>query len=110
VAQYEKAIQVAFREVSDALAQRGTIDERLQSQQALVDASAKSYSIYDARYKQGADTYLNALVAQRALYTAQQSLITARLAKATNLVTLYQVLGGGWQPEQTVVATAGGVQ
>jgi outer membrane protein, multidrug efflux system len=110
VAQYEKAIQVAFREVSDALAQRGTIDERLQSQQALVDASAKSYSIYDARYKQGADTYLNALVAQRALYTAQQSLITARLARATNLVTLYQVLGGGWQPEQTVVATAGGVQ
>ncbi|WP_300754564.1 efflux transporter outer membrane subunit [Janthinobacterium sp.] len=110
VAQYEKAIQVAFREVSDALAQRGTIDERLQSQQALVDASSKSYSIYDARYKQGADTYLNALVAQRALYSAQQSLITARLAKATNLVTLYQVLGGGWQPEQTVVATAGGVQ
>jgi len=110
VAQYEKAIQVAFREVSDALAQRGTIDERLQSQQALVEASSKSYSIYDARYKQGADTYLNALVAQRALYSAQQSLITARLAKATNLVTLYQVLGGGWQPEQTVVATAGGVQ
>ncbi|MFZ4875445.1 AdeC/AdeK/OprM family multidrug efflux complex outer membrane factor [Janthinobacterium sp. Mn2066] len=110
VAQYEKAIQVAFREVSDALAQRGTIDERLQSQQALVEASSKSYSIYDARYKQGADTYLNALVAQRALYSAQQSLITARLAKATNLVTLYQVLGGGWQPEQTVVAAAGGVQ
>ncbi|OYO30220.1 AdeC/AdeK/OprM family multidrug efflux complex outer membrane factor [Janthinobacterium sp. PC23-8] len=110
VAQYEKAIQVAFREVSDALAQRGTIDERLQSQQALVEASTKSYTIQDARYKQGAETYLNALIAQRALYTAQQSLITARLAKSTNLVTLYKVLGGGWQPEQTAVAAAGGGQ
>ena len=110
VAQYEKAIQVAFREVSDALAQRGTIDERLQSQVSLVEASTKSYTIHDARYKQGAESYLNALVAQRALYTAQQSLITARLAKSTNLVTLYKVLGGGWQPEQTAVAAAGSVQ
>lgn len=110
VAQYEKAIQVAFREVSDALAQRGTIDERLQSQEALVEASTKSYTIQDARYKQGAETYLNALIAQRALYTAQQSLITARLAKSTNLVTLYKVLGGGWQPEQTAVAAAGAAQ
>ena len=110
VAQYEKAIQVAFREVSDALAQRGTIDERLQSQESLVEASTKSYTIQDARYKQGAETYLNALIAQRALYTAQQSLITARLAKSTNLVTLYKVLGGGWQPEQTAVAAAGAAQ
>jgi len=110
VAQYEKAIQVAFREVSDALAQRGTIDERLQSQESLVEASMKSYTIQDARYKQGAETYLNALIAQRALYTAQQSLITARLAKSTNLVTLYKVLGGGWQPEQTAVAAAGAAQ
>lgn len=110
VAQYEKAIQVAFREVSDALAQRGTIDERLQSQEALVEASSKSYTIQEARYKQGAETYLNALISQRALYSAQQSLITARLSKSTNLVTLYKVLGGGWQPEQTAVATAGGAQ
>ncbi|KAB8042586.1 AdeC/AdeK/OprM family multidrug efflux complex outer membrane factor [Janthinobacterium aquaticum] len=110
VAQYEKAIQVAFREVSDALAQRGTIDERLQSQVALVEASGKSYTIQEARYKQGAETYLNALISQRALYSAQQSLITARLSKSTNLVTLYKVLGGGWQPEQTAVATAGGAQ
>jgi len=110
VAQYEKAIQVAFREVSDALAQRGTIDERLQSQEALVEASGRSYTIQEARYKQGAETYLNALISQRALYSAQQSLITARLSKSTNLVTLYKVLGGGWQPEQTAVATAGGAQ
>jgi len=99
VAQYEKAIQTAFGEVSDALATRGTIDARMNAQQALVDAATKSYRIYDARYKQGADTYLNALIAQRTLYTAQQGLISTRLARSSNAVTLYKVLGGGWQPE-----------
>ncbi|CDG84153.1 AdeC/AdeK/OprM family multidrug efflux complex outer membrane factor [Janthinobacterium agaricidamnosum] len=114
VAQYEKAIQTAFREVSDALAQRGTLDERLAAQQALVEASSKSYAIHEARYKQGADTYLNALIAQRTLYSAQQGLINVRLLKSTNLVTLYKVLGGGWQPEGAAVASnvqgASGVQ
>jgi multidrug efflux system outer membrane protein len=99
VAQYEKAIQVAFREVADALATRGTIDERLASQQALVDAAEKSFKINDARYRKGADTYLNALVSQRALYSAQQGLISTRLNQTSNAVTLYKVLGGGWQPE-----------
>jgi multidrug efflux system outer membrane protein len=99
VAQYEKAIQVAFREVADALATRGTLDQRLASQQALVQAAEKSFTINDARYRKGADTYLNALVSQRALYSAQQGLITTRLAKTSNAVTLYKVLGGGWQPE-----------
>jgi multidrug efflux system outer membrane protein len=99
VAQYEKAIQVAFREVADALAQRGTLDERIASQQALVDAADKSFRIHEARYRKGADSYLNALVSQRALYSAQQGLITARLGKASNAVALYKVLGGGWQPE-----------
>ncbi|QGZ39025.1 multidrug efflux system outer membrane protein [Pseudoduganella flava] len=97
VAQYEKAIQSAFREVADALAQRGTIDERVASQTALVEASGKSYRIHEQRYQKGAESYLNALVSQRTLYAAQQSLITARLAKASNQVTLYKVLGGGWQ-------------
>jgi multidrug efflux system outer membrane protein len=99
VAQYEKAVQTAFREVADALATRGTLDERLSSQQALVDAAQKSYTINQARYSKGADTYLNALVSQRSLYTAQQGLISTRLAKTSNAVTLYKVLGGGWQPE-----------
>jgi multidrug efflux system outer membrane protein len=99
VAQYEKAIQTAFREVADALATRGTLDERVASQQALVQAAEKSFTINDARYRKGADTYLNALVSQRALYAAQQGLITTRLAKTSNAVTLYKVLGGGWQPE-----------
>lgn len=107
VASYDKAIQVAFREVSDALAQRGTLGERLAAQQMLVDASQQGYVIYQARYKQGADTYLNALISQRALYAAQQSLISTRLLNQTNQVTLYKVLGGGWQAEAdtSVMAT-----
>jgi multidrug efflux system outer membrane protein len=99
VATYEKAVQTAFREVSDALAQRGTLDERLLSQQAQVEATGKSYRINEARYKNGADSYLTALISQRDLYAAQQNLISVRLTKLTNLVTLYQVLGGGWQEQ-----------
>ncbi|MDA8417740.1 MAG: TolC family protein, partial [Desulfobacteraceae bacterium] len=94
-AQYEKAIQTAFREVADALAQRGTIDEQLAAQQSLADASAKSYQLSQARYGKGVDSYLSVLVSQRALYAAQQNLINVRLARLLNLSALYQVLGGG---------------
>jgi multidrug efflux system outer membrane protein len=93
--QYEKAIQVAFREVADALAQRGTLGDQLEAQQSLVDASAESYRLSDARYARGIDNYLSVLDAQRSLYSAQQGLIAIRLARLTNLVTLYKVLGGG---------------
>jgi multidrug efflux system outer membrane protein len=99
VAQYDKAIQTAFGEVSDALATRGTMDARVNSAQLLVAAATKSYRIYDARYRKGADTYLKALLAQRTLYSAQQTLISTRLARSSNAVTLYKVLGGGWQPD-----------
>lgn len=97
LAQYEKAIQSAFREVADALALQGTLDERLASQAALSTAAQKSFRIHEARYQKGSESYLNALVSQRELYAAQQNLISARLAKASNQVTLYRVLGGGWQ-------------
>jgi multidrug efflux system outer membrane protein len=93
--QYEKAIQVAFREVADSLAQRGTLGDQLQAQQSLVDASAESYRLSDARFTRGIDSYLRVLDAQRSLYGAQQGLIAIRLARLTNLVTLYKVLGGG---------------
>ena len=96
VARYEQAIQAAFREVADALARRGTIDEQLAAQQALVDVSAESYRLAQARFEKGVDSYLAVLVSQRFLYTAQQSLIGARLERLGNLVTLYKVLGGGW--------------
>ena len=95
VAQYEKAIQAAFREVADALAQRGTLGDQLQAQQSLVEASAEGYRLSDARYTRGIDSYLRVLDAQRSLYGAQQGLIAIRLARLTNLVTLYKVLGGG---------------
>ncbi len=104
VARYEKAIQTAFREVADALAQRGTIDEQLAAQQSLTDATAESYRLSQARYEKGVDSYLNVLDSQRSLYGAQQGLITARLTRLTNLATLYKVLGGGWTTEETVAA------
>ncbi len=95
VAQYEKAIQSAFREVADALAQRGTLGDQLAAQQSLVEASAKTYQLSNARYEKGIDIYLNVLDAQRSLYSAQQGLIAIRLAKLANQVKLYAVLGGG---------------
>jgi multidrug efflux system outer membrane protein len=96
VATYEKAVQTAFRDVADALAQRGTIDEQLAGQQALVQANADALKISSARYESGSDTYLNQLLAQRTLYQAQQGLVSTRLAASTNLVTLYKALGGGF--------------
>ena len=95
LAGYEKAIQTAFREVADALAQRRTIDEQLAAQQALVDAASRSLDLSTARFDRGSDTYLNVLIARRTLYAAQQTLVAARLARTANLVTLYASLGGG---------------
>ena len=97
VAQYDKAIQTAFREVSDALAQRGTLGQQLEAQQSLTDASAESYRLSQARFQRGVDSYLQVLDGQRWLYGAQQNLISVRLTRLSNLVTLYKVLGGGWQ-------------
>lgn len=95
VSQYEKAIQTAFREVADALAQRGTIDEQLAAQQSLLNATRLRYQLAKERYDKGIDSYLNVLDAQRSLYTAQQGEISTRLTRMTNLITLYKVLGGG---------------
>jgi len=95
IASYELAIQNAFREVADALATRGTIEEQLAAQVALVDASTKSFELAQARYKAGVDTFLTTLVSQRALYGAQNSLLATQLAALGNRVALYRVLGGG---------------
>ena len=97
LAQYEKAIQTAFREVSDALARRGTIDAQEGAQTRLVAASQDNYRLSDARYRGGIDTFLQNLDAQRSLYSAQRSLIATRLIRANNLVTLYRTLGGDSQ-------------
>lgn len=95
LARYEKAIQAAFREVADSLAAKGTVDRRLAAQQSLTEALAEAYRLADARYTKGIDGYLSVLDAQRSLYGAEQGLIALRLARITNLVTLYRVLGGG---------------
>src|SRR5579871_543447 len=95
VAQYEKAIQIAFREVADALAARRYFDEQLAAQQALVSASQGAYRLAQMRFRGGVDNYLSELDAQRSLFDAQRQLQIVRLQRFENLVTLYKVLGGG---------------
>ncbi|MBP0494238.1 efflux transporter outer membrane subunit [Roseomonas indoligenes] len=96
VANYEKAIQTAFREVADSLAARGTYGDQLRAQQALTDAYAASYQLSEARFRAGVDNYLTVLVSQRDLYAAQQLLIGLQRDRLSAQVTLYRVLGGGW--------------
>jgi multidrug efflux system outer membrane protein len=100
VTQYEKAIQSAFREVADALAIHGTVDQQVTAQQSLVHASAETYRLSNSRYDKGIDNYLGVLDAQRSLFAAQQELVSLRLAKVANQVNLYAVLGGGWEAEK----------
>lgn len=95
VAQYQKTIQTAFREVADALARRGTIEDQYEAQANLVAAARDSYMLADARYREGVDSFLVSLDAQRTLYSARRSLASTRLTRASNLVELYRALGGG---------------
>ena len=96
IAQYEKAIQTAFREVSDSLAGRATLGEQLRAQTALTNAAQVSYKLADLRYRNGASSYLDVLDAQRNYFAAQQATVQVQALQAQNLVTLYKVLGGGW--------------
>jgi len=109
VAQYEQAIQSAFREVADALAVRGTVDQQVAAQQSLVNASAETYRLANSRYDKGIDSYLGVLDAQRSLFAAQQVLVFLRLEKLASQVKLYAVLGGGWQTQEagSVAAMSG---
>lgn len=95
LAQYEKAIQNAFREVSDAMSQRDNLGEQKSAQQALAEAASQSYRLADARYRGGINSYLTVLDSQRSMYSAKQGLISVDLARLANLVSLYKVLGGG---------------
>ncbi|MES2270831.1 MAG: efflux transporter outer membrane subunit [Pseudomonadota bacterium] len=94
LATYEKAIQSAFREVADALARRGTINDQFQANRNRVEAAADTYRLTDARYRGGIDTFLSSLDAQRSLYSARRSDIATQLVRASNLVSLYRALGG----------------
>ena len=95
VATYEKSIQTGFREVADALARRGTISAQLQAQTSLRDNAAGAFRLSELRFRAGIDTFLTTLDSQRSLYTAQQTLLAARLTRDSNSVELYRALGGG---------------
>ncbi len=97
VAQYEKAIQTAFREVADALAGRATLGEQLRAQQAQAEAEAVRFKLSDLRYQNGIASQLDLLDAQRSLFAARQAVVQTRLLQLQNQVTLYKTLGGGWK-------------
>jgi multidrug efflux system outer membrane protein len=102
IAQYEKAIQTAFREVSDSLAGRATLGEQLRAQAAVATAAQITYNLADLRYRNGASSYFDVLDAQRTLFAAQQATVQTQALQVQNLVTLYKVLGGGWtEPPKT---------
>jgi multidrug efflux system outer membrane protein len=95
IARYERTIQTAFKEVSDELAARSTLDDELGAQRNLVEATQNAYDLSFARYKEGIDNFLNVLDAQRSLFSAQQQEIEIQKQQLANLVNLYKVLGGG---------------
>jgi multidrug efflux system outer membrane protein len=96
IAGYERAIQTAFREVADGLAARGTYDAQIAALGRYSDSQNRRLELSNLRYHNGVDNYLTVLTAQTDLYNAQLLLINARVQRLTNLVGLYQALGGGW--------------
>ena len=106
VADYEKTIQVAFREVSDALDARGTLEEQIAAQEAFLAAQADRLRLADLRLQNGVASSLEVLDAQRDLFNAQQSLVQTRLQRLTNAVDLYRSLGGGILKQSAPVSTA----
>jgi multidrug efflux system outer membrane protein len=97
IAQYEKAIQTAFSEVSDAIVARDTFNSQIKAQHDLVAAQQERYDLSGARYRDGIDSYLTVLLAQQDLYSAQENLIQVSVDRLTNLISLYKSLGGGWK-------------
>jgi len=97
IAQYEKAVQVAFKEVSDAIAARDTLNRQIEAQRGLVSAQQERYNLASARYHNGIDNYLTVLLAQQDLYSAQENLIQVSVDRLSNLISLYKALGGGWK-------------
>lgn len=96
VAQYEKAIQTGFKEVSDALAGRTTLAEQARAQTAQAEAERKRFYLSDLRYRNGVSSYLDLLDAQRSLFALEQADVQVRLAQMVNQINLYKALGGGW--------------
>ena len=101
IAQYERSIQTAFRDVADALAGRSTLADQLQAQRAVAAAESARLKLSDLRYTNGVASYLDLLDAQRSLFAAQQALVQTRLAQLQSQVNLYKALGGGWTEPTT---------
>ncbi len=97
IANYEKAIQTAFKEVSDGLAGQATYGNQLKSVQQATDANQRNFDLSQQRFQGGVDSYLSVLVAQRSLYASQQTLISTKLAQLNSDITLFKALGGGWK-------------
>ena len=95
LAEYQRAIQAAFKEVADVLAVQGTINDQISSQQSYVNATMETYRLSQLGYEKGINSYLGVLDAQRSLVLAQKILVVLQQAKLTNQVRLYAVLGGG---------------
>jgi len=106
VATYQGAIQTAFREVSDALARQGTLNDLLAANQTQKAAAADTYVLTEARYREGIDPFLNVLDAQRSYYAAQRTQALGRLTAAQNQVDLYRALGGDSLYPPAITATA----
>jgi outer membrane protein, multidrug efflux system len=97
VAQYEKAIQTAFREVADALVANSSYAQEIDTETAAIEIQRRRLFLATLRYRQGEDSYLNVLSAQQDLYGAQQGLLSAQYNRIASQISLYQALGGGWQ-------------
>ncbi|KQM97049.1 transporter [Sphingobium sp. Leaf26] len=95
LATYEKSVQTGFREVADALARRGTMTQQVEAQMSQRDSARVAYTLSNARFRAGVDSFLTTLDSQRSLYSAEQSLVATRLTRATNMVELYRAMGGG---------------
>ncbi len=106
VAEYQRAVQTAFREVSDALARQGTSGDELRAREAQRAAAADNYRLSEARYRAGVDSFLLTLDSQRTYFAAQQTLVQMRLEAASNLVDLYRALGGDSLYPSAQVASA----
>lgn len=105
VAQYEKAIQTAFREVADALGNRAALTEQFSAQQAQAEAEAARFKLSDLRYRNGIASFLDALDAQRTLFSVRLGVLQTRLLQLQSQVALYKALGGGWREPAAVPAT-----
>ena len=103
VSSYQSAIQTAFRDVADALARRGTINDEIGARTRQQAATADAYLLTEARYREGIDPFLTVLDAQRSYYASQQTLVNTKLTAAQNIVTTYQAIGGDALLEGTPV-------